>query len=150
MARLVVRSNQSAFVSLVILALIFVPLSLGNFWQLRHGFRLSPVLWGLLPVLLFAPVLYLARRGHSRSVKIFTEDGLTRNDGCRFSWADLDFVIDQIHRNPRAGYGDRLWRTEIHFKDGQCAWLIPSRIANRPEVERYVAALLCEHKTVRV
>jgi hypothetical protein len=59
-------------------------------------------------------------------------------------------VIDQIHRNPRAGFGDRLRRTEIHFKNGQCAWLIPSKIANGSEVERYVAALPCEHKTVRV
>jgi hypothetical protein len=151
MSRLVVRSNQSTFVCLVILGLIFIPLSLGNFWQLRHGFRLSHILWGL-PVLLFAPVLYLVRRGHSRSVKEFAEDGLTRNDGYRFSWADLDCVIDQIHRQNRrvlSSY-DMLWRTEIHFKNGGCAWLIPNKIANYAAVSAYTAALPCEHKTVRV
>lgn len=150
MSCLEVKTNKVTFVCLLVLAFFFGLLSLGNFLQLRHGFRIGPIIWAIVPVAIFAPVLWLARRGHSRSVKVFTEDGLTRNDGLRFSWSDLDCVIDQIHRNPRAGYGDRLWRTEIHFKNGQCAWLIPSKIANRPEVERYVDALPCEHKTVRV
>jgi hypothetical protein len=46
--------------------------------------------------------------------------------------------------------GDFLWRTEIQFKDGESAWLIPGKIANFPEVNDYVARLPCEHKTVRV
>ena len=148
MTKLAVKTNKTTFICLILLALFFVPLSLGNFWQLRHGFRFGPILWGLLPVLLFAPLIWLTRRGHSRSVKLFTEDGLTRNDGYRFSWADLDHVIVQIHRH-RSGY-DIHWRTEIHFKNGQCAWLIPNKISNRAEVLAYVDALPCEHKTVRV
>ena len=148
MTRLVVRPNNTAFICLVILAALFGLLCLGNLSQLRHGFRLAPLLWAIVPVAIFAPVLWLARRGHSRSVKIFTEDGLTRNDGYRFAWADLDCVIEQIHRFNRPV--DVLWRVEIHFKNGQCAWLIPNKIANRAEVLAYVAALPCEHKTVRV
>lgn len=45
---------------------------------------------------------------------------------------------------------DVLWRVEIHFKSGGSAWLIPNKISNRAEVLADVAALPCEHKTVRV
>jgi hypothetical protein len=149
MSRLVVKSNNTVFICLLILVLFFGVLSLGNLLQLRHGFRLAPLIWAFLPIALFAPILWLVRRGHSRSVKIFTEDGLTRNDGYRFSWAELETVIEQIHRSPSRPV-DVLWRVEIHFKSGDCAWLIPNKISNRAEVLAYVAALPCEHKTVRV
>jgi hypothetical protein len=148
MTKLAVKPNRTTFICLILLALFFVPLSLGNFWQLRHGFRFGPILWGLLPVLLLAPIIWLTRRGHSRSVKVFTEDGLTRNDGHRFFWFDLESVIEQLHRFRNTP--DVLWRVEIHFKNGGCAWLIPNKISNRAEVLAYVGALPCEHKTVRV
>jgi hypothetical protein len=82
-------------------------------------------------------------------VKIFAEDGLTRNDGYRFSWSELESVIEQVHRSANRPV-DVLWRVEIHFGNGDCAWLIPNKISNRAEVLAYVAALPCEHKTVRV
>jgi hypothetical protein len=148
MTKLVVRPNRTVLICLTILAIIFVPLFLGPILQLKQGFRFDRVLWAALPVVMFGVPFWLARRGHSRSVKIFTEDGLTRNDGYRFSWSELDCVIEQLHR-----FRNRvevLWRVEIHFKNGDCAWLIPNKIANRDEVLVYVAALPCEHKTVRV
>ena len=148
MSRLTVKTDNTAFVCLLILALLFGLLSLANLLQLRHGFRLAPLIWALLPVALFTPVLWLVRRGHSRSVKIFTEDGLTRNDGYRLSWSELECVVDQLHRF--RNNQEVLWRIEIHFKNGSCAWLIPNKISNRAEVLDYVAALPCEHKTVRV
>jgi hypothetical protein len=148
MTRLVVRPNNAVFICLLILALFFGVMSFGNLLQLRHGFRLAPIIWAFVPLAIFAPILWLVRRGHSRSVKIFTEDGLTRNDGYRFSWSELESVIEQIRRFNRPV--DVLWRVEIHFKNGGCAWLIPNKIANRAEVLAYVAALPCEHKTVRV
>jgi len=148
MSRLPVKANNTAFICLLILALFFGLLSLGNLLQLRHGFRLAPIIWAFVPLAAFMPVLWLVRRGHSRSVKIFTEDGLTRNDGSRFSWSELESVIQQIHRfrNRR----EVLWRVEIHFNNGGCAWLIPNKVSNRAEVFAYVAALPCEHKTIRV
>ena len=148
MTRLPVKANKTVFVCLLVLVLFFGLLSLGNLLQLRHGFRLAPLIWAIMPIALLTPVLYLVWRGHSRSVKIFTEDGLTRNDGYRFSWSDLDCVIMQLHRVRNRG--DVLWRIEIHFKGGQCAWLIPNKISNRAEVLACVAALPCEHKTVQV
>lgn len=124
-------------------------MSLGSLIQLKHGFKIERIIWTLVPLLLFSPVLWLARRGHARSVKVFTEDGLTRNDGLRFSWTDLSGVVDQIHRR-RGSSIDFVWRTEIQFTNGQCAWLIPSKIANFRDVRQYVEALPCEHKEVRV
>jgi hypothetical protein len=82
-------------------------------------------------------------------VKIFTDEGLTRNDGHRFSWVDLNCVVDQIHRR-RGSNLDFVWRTEIQFTNGRCAWSIPSKVANFREVRQYVDALPCEHKEVRV
>ena len=143
-----VKANQTVFVCLLFLLLFFGLLSLGNLLQLRHGFRLAPLIWAITPIALLSPVLYLVWRGHSRSVKIFTEDGVTRNDGYRFSWSELDCVIMQLHRVRNRG--DVLWRIEIHFKNGGNAWLIPNKIANYADVAAYVTALPCEHKTVRV
>jgi hypothetical protein len=147
--RLVVRPNQTILICLIVLAVIFIPMFLGPIAQLRHGFRFDRIIWAAVPVVALSIVFSTARRGHSRSVKIFTEDGLTRTDGYRFSWSELDYVVDQFHR--RSG-SSRLfhWRTEIHFQNGQCAWLIPNKIANFKEVSAYVAALPCEHKTVQV
>jgi len=149
MTKLVIRPNRTVLICLTILAVIFVPLFLGPILQLKHGFRFDHVLWAALPVAMFAAVVWLVRRGHSRSVKIFTEEGLTRNDGCRFSWSELDCIIEQLHRHPRFAR-DALWRIEIHFKNGGCAWLIPNKIANYDAVSAYVASLPCEHKTVHV
>ena len=148
MTRLVVRHNKTVLVCLIILAVLFTPLFFGPIVQLRHGFRFDRIIWAALPILIFSLVFWFARRGHSRSVKIFTEDGLTRNDGYRFSWAEIESVVEQIHRFNRPV--DVLWRVEIHFKNGGCAWVIPNKISNRAEVLAYVAALPCEHKTVRV
>ena len=148
MTRLLVKANKTVFICLLFLVLFFGLLSLGNLLQLRHGFRLAPLIWAIMPITLLTPVLCLVWRGHSRSVKIFTEDGLTRNDGYRFSWSELDYVVEQLHRFRNRN--DVLWRIEIHFKSGQCAWLIPNKISNRAEVLAYVTALPCEHRTVQV
>ena len=149
MSRLKVKPNRTMFICAVILAIFFIPFFLGPIVQLKYGFRFDRIIWAALPVVMFSVLFWVVRRGHARSVKEFTEDGLTRNDGWRFSWSELDSVLDQIHRRTGSS-DDMLWRTEIHFKNGDCAWLIPNKIANYPEVSAYVDALPCEHKTVRV
>ena len=150
MNRLEVRTSKVTFVCAVLLALILVPLVLGTLRQgMSRGFAVGPLLLGVVMLALCGAIFWLVRRGHLKSVKCFTEDGLTRNDGLRFAWADLSCVIDQFHRK-RGMAGNFLWRTEIQFKDGESAWLIPGKIANFREVNDYVARLPCEHKTVRV
>jgi len=57
--------------------------------------------------------------------------------------------VDQIHRKAGSSL-DFVWRIEVQFNNGQCAWLIPSKVANFQEVRQYVDALPCEHKEVRV
>ena len=150
MNRLEVRTSKVTFVCAVLLALILVPLILGTLRQgMSRGFPAGPLLLGLAMVALCGAIFWFVRRGHLKSVKCFTADGLTRNDGLRFAWADLSCVVDQLH-SKRGMTGDFLWRTEIQFKDGESAWLIPGKIANFREVNDYVARLPCEHKTVRV
>lgn len=150
MNRLEVKTSKVTAVCAVLLGLIIVPLALGNLYQaISRGRVVAPLLIGVVMLALLGTVLWLARRGHLRSVKCFTEDGLTRNDGRRFAWPDLSCVVDQLHRR-RGMTGDFVWRTEIQFRDGESAWLIPRKIANYPEVRDYVARLPCEHKTVRV
>lgn len=41
-------------------------------------------------------------------------------------------------------------RTEIQFKNGEAAWLIPAKVSNYREVSQYVDNLPCEQTEVRV
>ena len=149
MNRLEVKTSKVALVCGLLLGLFFIPFSLASLLQLKHGFKIGPIIWAVVMLSLFGAVMWLARRGHSRSVKVLTEDGLTRNDGLRFSWADLSCVVDQIHRRT-GSHIEFLWRIEVQFKNGQCAWLLPNQVANLQEVRDYLNALPCEHKEVRV
>lgn len=93
----------------------------------------------------FAGVSWLMRRGHSRSVRYFSGEGLERNDGRRFAWTELERVVDQVRNNPARPGELALWRTEIWFRGGESAWLLPMRVSNRGEVKAFVRALPCEH-----
>ena len=150
MNRLEVKTSKVTLVCAVLLGLVIVPLALGNIYQaISRGRVIAPLLLGVAMLALLGTVLWLGLKGHRRSVKCFTEEGLTRNDGRRFAWTDLNCVVDQLH-SKRGMTGDFIWRTEIQFRDGESAWLIPGKIANSREVREYVGGLPCEHKTVRV
>jgi hypothetical protein len=149
MDRLEVKPNKVVLVCVILLGLFCIPMVLGNLSQLRHGFRIGPIVWAFVALSIFSLPLLLVRRGLGRSVKIFTEDGLTRNDGIRFSWADLSGVVVQYRRQAGSSL-EYHWRTEIHFANGQCAWVIPNKVANFKEVMAYLNALPCDHKEVRV
>jgi len=103
---------------------------------------------GLAMLLIFGVVLWLFRRAYVRSVKYFSNEGLVRNDGRKFSWTELSRVVDKIKIN-RVTAVKSLWRTEIEFKDGQSAWLLPMKIANYAEVYDLVRKLPCEHTEVK-
>jgi len=100
---------------------------------------------GLVSLMLFGVVVWLVRRGHKKSVRRFSAEGLVRNDGQSFAWPELCRVVDRVRvRNGRK----YLWRTEIQFNNGASAWLIPSKIRNYGEVAALVRGLPCEHTEV--
>ena len=134
-----------------ILGLIFIPLAaLSLITGLSSGVSLMPVAMGLLMLATFGGVMWLIRRGHTRSVRYFSSEGLERNDGQWLAWADLERVVDQVRIDPASPGQPRLWRTEIWFRDGRSAWLLPTRISNRPQVDGFVRALPCEHAQEKV
>jgi hypothetical protein len=146
-----VKTSRLQLVLAVLLGLFFIPLGLASLaGGLSRGFRVVPVVIGLLMLGAFATVMWLVRRGHARSVRYFSDEGLTRNDGRSFAWADLSRVVNQVTITSLAHGTKAVWRTEIQFRNGESAWLIPTKVGNYPEVSEFVRRLPCEHAEVRV
>jgi hypothetical protein len=113
MGRLEVKTSRLQLVPAVLPGLIFAPLGLLNLANgLSKGFEVMPVGIGLLMLIMFAAVMWLARRGHARSVRYFSDESLVRNDGRSFAWADLSRVVDQVRITSRAHGTKAVWRTE--------------------------------------
>lgn len=149
--RLEVKTRGLQFVMVVLLGLFMVPLGASLLvGELSKGSRLSParLAVGLAPLAAYGAVAWLFRRAHARSVKYFSDEGLVRNDGRAFAWAELGRVVNRIRLNRVTGI-KYIWRTEIEFKGGDSAWLLPTKIANFPEVYKLVGNLPCEHTEVR-
>lgn len=149
--RLEVKTRSLQLVSLVTLGLFMVPLgSLLLIGELSKGPRLSParLAVGLAPLAAYGAVAWLFRRAHVRSVKYFSDVGLVRKDGRSFAWADLGRVVNRVRLNRVTGI-KYVWRTEIEFKSGDSAWLLPTKIGNFREVYELVGNLPCEHTEVR-
>lgn len=150
MEKLEVKTGKFHFILIALLGLFLVPLSLFNLVNgISKGFRIAPFGIGLMVLAIFGVVVWLVARGYRKSVKRFTDEGLTRNDGSRMAWADLSRVVNQIRVKPGTNI-KMLWRTEIQFKNGETAWLIPGKVSNFQEVRDFVAALPCEHTEVNV
>ena len=149
MTRLEVKTRKRHPILAVLIGLFFVPLGLLNLFNgLVRGFAIVPLGIGLMVLIIYAAIIWLVWRGHTKSVKYFSGEGLVRNDGRSFMWADLSRVVNQITRvryKPNV-----LWRTEIQFKNGGVAWLIPSKVTNYHEVSEFIHNLSCEHTEVRV
>src|SRR5580765_7859510 len=112
MNRLDVKASKLPLVLSIILGLFFVPLGLLMLVNgVLKGFNVVPVGIGLMLLISFAVVVLLVRRGQSRSVKYFSDEGLTRNDGQGFRWPDLTNVVNQVRKSP--GGRKTIWRTEI-------------------------------------
>jgi hypothetical protein len=149
--RLEVKTRGLQFVMVVLLGLFMVPLgALLVVGELSKGPRLAParLAVGLAPVAAYGAVAWLFRRAHVRSVKYFSDEGLVRNDGRSFAWADLGRVVDRVRLNRVTGI-KYIWRVEIQFSNGDAAWLLPTKIGNFPEVYKLVGGLPCEHAEVR-
>ncbi|HEU4562540.1 MAG TPA: hypothetical protein VFS20_32215 [Longimicrobium sp.] len=141
MNRLEVRTSRMHVVAAVVLGIFLIPLSVlslvmgvssGNAVQLGIGVMMLAVYGG---------VVALMRRGRSRSVKYFSDQGLERNDGRFLPWTELERVVHQIRT---VANEKRLWRTEIHFRNGDAAWVLPMRVQNFGEVSSFVRHLPCE------
>jgi hypothetical protein len=151
MNRLEVKADNLQFILVILLGLFFLPLGLFNLISgLATGFAPARSGIGLVILALYGVVIWLVRRGHGRSVKYFSSSGLVRNDGQSFAWADLSRVVNQVRFRPEAPNTKVLWRTEIQFKGGESAWLIPAKVSNYREAREYVDNLPCEHTEVRV
>jgi hypothetical protein len=149
--RLEVKADNLQFILVILLGLFFLPCGLFNLINgLAKGFVPARSGIGLLILALYGVVVWLVRRGHGRSVKHFSSLGLVRNDGRSFAWADLSRVVNQVRFRPAAPNTKVIWRTEIQFKGGESAWLIPAKVSNYREAREYVDNLPCEHTEVRV
>jgi hypothetical protein len=151
MNRLDVKTSKLQLVLAALLGCFFIPLGLLNLGNgFLKGLAIVPLGLGFMMLAAFGVIIWLVRRGHAKSVKYFSDEGLMRNDGRGFTWAELDRVVDQIRMNPRSGNTKFIWRTEIQFKNGEGAWLIPAKVENFREVREYVSHLPCEHKEIMV
>jgi len=151
MNRLEVKTSKLQLILAALLGILFVPLGLASLaGGLAGGFEVVPVALGLLMLCVFAAVMWLVRRGHAKSVRYFSDEGLVRNDGRSFAWSDLSRVVNQIRITSLAHGTKSVWRTEIQFRDGESAWLIPTKVGNYHEVSEFVRRLPCEHAEVKV
>jgi hypothetical protein len=149
MNRLDVKVDKLSSILIIVLGLFFVPLGIGSLVNgLINGLKVVPLVIGLMSLVAYSSVVWVVRRGHLKSVKHFSETGIQRQDGRSFSWSELDRVITQVRTGPDGR--KVIWRTEIQFKSGESAWLIPNKVSNFVEVSRYVGQLPCEHAEVNV
>lgn len=148
MNQLEVRARKLPFILVVLLGLFFIPMGVVSLLMgLLKGFKIVPVAVGLMCLMMFGVIVWLIRRAHMKSVKYLSEQGLVRNDGRSFSWTELSRVVDQVRVRP---YGRKtIWRTEIQFRNGESAWVIPTKVANYGEVGALVHSLPCEHTEKR-
>jgi hypothetical protein len=146
--RLEVKANKTTFVLVILLGLFFIPMGLVSLLSgLLNGFNIVPFGIGLMCLILFGVIVWLTLRGHRKSVKYFSDESLVRNDGQSFSWPELSRVVDKVRVRPSGR--KTIWRTEIQFKDGESAWVIPGKVSNYAEVGTLVDSLPCEHTEER-
>jgi hypothetical protein len=149
--RLEVRTLNRQFIALVLLGLFMVPLgSLLLISESSKDAKLAPAMLmiGLMSLIMYGVVAWLFRRAYVKSIKYFSAEGLVRNDGRSFAWTDLSRVVDRIRHNRVTNFKG-LWRIEVHFMNGESAWLLPTKISNFTEVNELVRSLPCEHTEVK-
>lgn len=148
MNRLDVVTSRMHSVMLVVMGILFIPLALASVAMgVSGGIHTTQLGLGVLMLVAYGAVLVLVRRGRSRSVKYFSPQGLERNDGRFLQWDQLERVVHQVRT---VGDEKRLWRTEIRFRNGEAAWVLPLRVENRDQVDSFVRRLPCEHAEMAV
>jgi hypothetical protein len=146
--RLEVKGSKTQFVLVILLGLFFIPMGLVCVVSgLLRGVKIVPLGIGLMCLLMFGVIVWLILRAYRKSVKYLSEEGLVRNDGRSLSWSELSRVVDKVRVRPSGR--KTLWRTEIRFKDGESAWVIPMKVSNYAELGPLVDSLPCEHTEER-
>jgi hypothetical protein len=142
MDRLIVETSRMQFAAAAVAGLIMVQLGLATLVMGMSGSQVAPIGIGVMMLATFGVVVWLVRRARARSVRYFSSEGLERNDGKWLPWAELECVVYRV----RVVRGEKtLWRTEVQFRGGESAWLLPLRVRNRRPVDELVAGLPCDH-----
>jgi len=145
MNRLDVQTSKLQPMMAALAGLIMVPIGLASLVSgVMRGFAIMPLALGVMMLAMFGALVALVRKGGSKSVRYLTEEGMERGDGRWLPWTELERVVNQIRVRPGTG-SKAIWRTEIWFKNGESAWLLPLRVRNFPEVFQLVSTLPCEH-----
>ena len=113
-----------------------------------RGFAPMPLVMGVLMLAMYGALVALVRWGGRKSIRYLTEEGMERGDGRWLPWTDLERVVRKIRVKPGTNT-KAIWRTEIWFKNGESAWLLPLRARNFEEVNELVGTLPCEHTEKR-
>ncbi len=82
MSRLEVKTSKLLFIAVILLVIILVPLIVVSVINgASDGLDILSLGLGIMMLITFVGVLLLVRRGYTNSVKYFSDEGLTRNDG---------------------------------------------------------------------
>ncbi|HEU0300763.1 MAG TPA: hypothetical protein VFR37_14980 [Longimicrobium sp.] len=144
---LFVETGRMQHGAAAVAGLIMVPLGLASLAMGLSGGGIVPIAIGAMMLGTFGAVVWLTRRATARSVRYFSSEGLERNDRTWLPWAELERVVYQVREV--AGQ-KKLWRTEIWFRNGETAWLLPLRVRNGREVNEFLASLPCDHVEEKV
>jgi len=140
--RLDVRESKLTKILMILLGVFFVPIGIVFIFNGIQGGKVVPLGLGAALILTFVVIFFLMTRATSKGVKYFSESGIGLAGGGEIAYSELRSVVDTIAMRSATKKG--LWRTELRFKDGSAAWLIPNKISNFDEVHAFVRGLPCE------
>lgn len=109
-----------------------------------NGFTAVSLLILVLNVSLLFFLYYIMNRAQRKSLSLFDSSGVVRRDNRRFNWGEFKSVDYLMAIKPRSGR-EYLWRIELAFSSGE-AWIIPQRVKNWDEINRFVATLPGTHQ----
>jgi len=149
MNRLDVETSKLQPMAAVVAGVVMVPIALLSLASgVMRGFAPMPLVMGVLMLAMYGALVALVRWGGRKSIRYLTEEGMERGDGRWLPWTDLERVVRKIRVKPGTNT-KAIWRTEIWFKNGESAWLLPLRARNFEEVNELVGTLPCEHTEKR-
>lgn len=140
--RIDVKESKLTKILSIVLGLFFIPIGLVLFFNGIQGGKVVPLGLGLAMIIMFAVVIFLTTRGSRKGVRYFSGSGIGLANGDEIPYTDLHSVVDMLAMRSATRKG--LWRTELRFKDGGIAWLIPNKISNFDEVHAFARSLPCQ------
>ncbi|HEY0769543.1 MAG TPA: hypothetical protein VGD31_04355 [Sphingobacteriaceae bacterium] len=130
-----VKLSRANLVMAILLGLFLFALGVVLFYkELTKEFSAGFLIVEAALVMTSVAIPLVVYSSYRKLVNLFTEDGLTRQDGQKFLWSELESVTERIARR---GGSERLWRIDFRFKNGG-AWVIPGQVANFDEVSSYI------------